>query len=102
MQWVDIANRDHWECQNCGAEAGFYGTPQLAHKIANTKYFRLKYGNEVIDHPLNRVLTCSLACNSAMNLGHSTARADELRDTIMREIHGPDAIIEGLDDAEVP
>ncbi len=51
------------------------GTPlvqmQGAHRIANTKANRAKYGSFVIDHPLNIAIVCSLACNQSCNIGNN-------------------------------
>lgn len=42
--------------------------PQYAHKIANTKPNRQKYGSFIIDHPMNGAIVCSLKCNQTMNI----------------------------------
>lgn len=81
-----IIKRDRWTCQHCGKPANWQGTLQLAHLIAETKSNRKKYGNCVIDHPLNRVLTCSLYCNGRMNIGNNPAQANELADKIRDEL----------------
>ena len=43
---------------------------QGAHRIANTKPNRAKWGNFVIDHPLNIAIVCSLKCNQVCNIGY--------------------------------
>ena len=45
-------------------------TWQGAHRIANTKPNRAKWGNFVIDHPLNIAIVCSLKCNQVCNIGY--------------------------------
>lgn len=55
-------------CAVCGKPLK-QGQPQYAHKIANTKTNRSKYGSFVIDHTLNGAMVCSLGCNQAMNIG---------------------------------
>lgn len=59
-------------CEICGGSIQQYGTPQYAHKIANTALFRKKYGSFVVDHTLNGGYVCSLACNQSMNIGFNT------------------------------
>ena len=55
-------------CAVCGKDLN--GTAkQYAHKIANTKTNRAKYGSFVIDSPLNGAYVCSLKCNQTMNIG---------------------------------
>lgn len=55
-------------CAVCGKPLN-EGAPQYAHKIANTKTNRAKYGSFVIDSPLNGAYVCSLKCNQTMNMG---------------------------------
>lgn len=43
---------------------------QGAHRIANTKPNRARWGNFIIDHPLNIAIVCSLKCNQACNIGY--------------------------------
>lgn len=55
-------------CAVCGKTLN--GTAiQYAHKIANTKTNRQKYGSLIIDHYLNGAMVCSLKCNQSMNIG---------------------------------
>lgn len=79
---VAIFERDNYRCQNCQKSVFSKGTPQLAHRIANTVANRKKYGDCVIDHPLNRVATCTLYCNGKMNIGNKPREAEELADKI--------------------
>lgn len=55
-------------CAYCGKPLN-QGQPQYAHKIANTKTNRSKFGSFIIDHTLNGEMVCSLSCNQAMNIG---------------------------------
>lgn len=55
-------------CEVCGRPL-IDGQPQGAHRIANTKTNRYLWGANVIDHPLNMAMTCSLKCNQAVNIG---------------------------------
>lgn len=55
-------------CEVCGKPLT-NSTWQGAHRIANTETNRKKWGNFVIDHPLNIAIVCSLACNHVCNIG---------------------------------
>ena len=57
-------------CAVCGKDLN--GTAkQYAHKIANTKANRSKYGSFIIDSPLNGAYVCSLGCNQTMNIAQN-------------------------------
>lgn len=58
-------------CEICGAPLE---QMQGAHRIANTKANRAKYGSFVIDHPLNIAIVCSLACNQSCNIGNNPGK----------------------------
>ena len=68
-QRIKSFNRNDGICPVCGGSIQQYGTPQYAHKIANTIINRKKWGSFIVDHPLNGEYTCSLGCNSRMNIG---------------------------------
>lgn len=53
------------ECFMCYKTITLYGS-QLAHRIPKSKMNLRKYGDEMINHPDNMRLVCSLACNSAV------------------------------------
>ena len=55
-------------CEVCGKTLT-QSTWQGAHRIANTKANRAKWGNMVVDHPLNIAIVCSLKCNHVCNIG---------------------------------
>jgi len=81
-----IFKRDRWTCQNCRKSVYACGTPQLAHRIADTKLNRKKYGNEIIDHLLNRWATCCLYCNGKMNIGFNRVESEKLADKILAQM----------------
>jgi len=60
--------RDGGRCQTCHKLIAFDAFT-LAHHIANTKANRLRWGNDVIDSPLNKCVTCPGACNDKQNIG---------------------------------
>ena len=64
-------------CEVCGKPLT-RSTWQGAHRIANTKTNRVKYGSFVIDHPLNIAIVCSLKCNDACNIGNNPGKSMEL------------------------
>lgn len=80
-----IYERDRGVCRACGVLVP-WGEFELAHRIANTKANRKRHGADVVDHPLNRVVTHRGRCNDAMNIGFSTVIAEALADTIRAEI----------------
>lgn len=83
---VKLFERDNYRCGHCGLSIFRKGTPQLAHRIANTEANIKKYGKSVVHHELNMVSTCSLYCNGHMNIGFRTAEAEELADKIRDEL----------------
>lgn len=62
---------------SCGGVCEVCGKPltnsawQGAHRIANTKSNRTKWGSWIIDHPLNIAIVCSLKCNHVCNIGYN-------------------------------
>ena len=57
-------------CEVCGKHLTS-STWQGAHRIANTKANRAKWGDFIIDHPENIAIVCSLACNHVCNIGYN-------------------------------
>lgn len=57
-------------CPICG-KAILSGQPQGAHRIANKKVWRDKFGSWVIDSPENLVMVDSLGCNASVDVGSS-------------------------------
>lgn len=69
-------------CAVCGRPLN--GTAiQYAHKIANTKPNREKYGSFIMDHPLNGAMVCSLSCNQSMNIGYNKGECLKLMGDIL-------------------
>lgn len=64
------------KCEICGKPLGPHA--QGAHRIANTKANRTKWGSFIIDHPLNIAMTCSLGCNSSCNIGQDPRKCLDL------------------------
>lgn len=83
-QWQRVWRRDRGECQHCGALAATNGTAQLAHVIANTRTMRRMYGPLVIDDDRNLLLTCSLACNAAVQITNRPVEREALAELIRR------------------
>lgn len=74
-------------CPVCGGSLNQYGTPQYAHKIANTEPNRRKYGSFFIDHWMNGDYVCSLGCNSSCNIGNNPGKVlDLLADILLYEM----------------
>lgn len=69
--FMAVYSRDRGRCVSCGLSANRYGDIQLAHVIPNRKHNVRKYGEAVINHPLNLRLTCCLECNAAMSLSNA-------------------------------
>lgn len=55
-------------CEVCGKPLT---AMQGAHRIANSKANRAKWGSQIIDHPLNIAIVCSLKCNDACTIGNN-------------------------------
>ncbi len=71
-------------CEVCGKPLT-NSTWQGAHRIANTKTNRAKWGNFVIDHPLNIAIVCSLACNHVCNIGYNQGECLKLVQQIVQK-----------------
>lgn len=55
---------------------------QVAHRIADTKCNRKRFGAEIIDHQLNKATTHAGKCNDAMNCGFNPAKCAAIVDAI--------------------
>jgi len=66
----EIAVRLQKFCAVCGKPLG--QAAQWAHVLSKGKTCRKMFGDEIIDHKKNRVLVCSLKCNSAVLMNPST------------------------------
>ena len=84
-EWLAIAERDEWTCQHCGANVQSR-QPQIAHRIASTLNNIARFGLEVIEHPKNKALTCSLVCNSHVSVGFNTMAALDLAAEIREDL----------------
>lgn len=79
--------RDAYRCRTCGKSVYLYGHPQRAHRIANTRANRRKYGDYVIDHIDNWRSVCRTEpCNSKQNIGNNPILAQKLADDILGSI----------------
>jgi hypothetical protein len=78
-----IINAQGGRCYNCGGPVNQYTSPQLAHRIAQTKSNLKKYGREIIHHPLNTPAVCCLACNDAVNIGFNPGETEKLVSEIL-------------------
>lgn len=65
---IEILEKRGYFCGICGLHSSFYGTPQLAHRVPQTKRNIKLYGKKLIHHIDNLTLTCSLACNKKAEL----------------------------------
>lgn len=70
------------KCQICGKSISLSAS-HWSHKIPKTKPYLKKYGDEIINHDLNLVITCDL-CNSKVLIDPKSnpLEAQELIDTI--------------------
>ena len=75
----------NYVCEVCGRSIYYYGTPQLAHRIAQTKANIKKYGSEVIHNRKNLVPVCSLKCNDACNIGYKPEKVKKLVEEILSD-----------------
>ena len=73
--------RDRGLCQACMKSVAFSDF-ELAHRIANTKANRRRWGAEVIDHPLNKCIAHRGRCNDECNIGGRPASCAELVEQI--------------------
>ena len=72
-----IYSRDGGRCQTCG-EMVDINAFQVAHRIANTKANRSRFGARIIDHLLNKATTHPGRCNDAQNIGNNPGKCAEL------------------------
>ena len=84
-QRLEIYNRDGGICQYCGepVDINFFET---AHLIADCVWARKRYGDCVIDHPLNRVVTHSGNCNALVQCTNNPVKREELANKIRDEL----------------
>lgn len=79
-------------CPVCGGSIYQYGTPQYAHKLADTITNHKKYGSFVMNHHLVGVYTCSLECNHLVQINNDKGKILQLLADIvldeMRKFNG--------------
>jgi len=88
---LKVYKRAKLVCEVCGRP--FYdpkSQKQLAHRI-KAKY-RKKYGEHIIDHPINLKAVCCLTpCNSSVDLGVKVAEINELLEEIYNALLIPES-----------
>lgn len=87
LQRIKIFNRDNWVCQekNCGKlVVGRNG--QIAHLIPQSKEYIDQYGEEIIQHELNKKLVCCLPCNHKVSINGKHKLIEKLVTKIRRRI----------------
>jgi hypothetical protein len=80
-----VYNRAGGRCEACGEAIGI-SSFQMAHRIPQTKYFVKKFGKGVIHHRDNFAATCSLGCNSSMDIRNHPVEVAELAEAIQEKI----------------
>lgn len=66
----ELCDRDDNKCQVCNKPIT-KRQGQFGHRIGQGKLSRRKYGDYIIDHPINKLLTCSLRCNQKVDISNS-------------------------------
>ena len=74
---ANMYDRHDWRCFVCCNNAN-----QRSHIIGNTKLNRKRFGNDVIDSPLNWLPACSLSCNALIDAGHASMLPDKIAELI--------------------
>lgn len=72
-----LYSRDRGICQACGMPVAFTDF-EVAHRIADTVANRKRWGDDVIDSPMNKAVTHRGRCNSAMNRGGRPNECEEI------------------------
>jgi hypothetical protein len=85
LEKQDIIAERGGRCEVCGRPVS-QGQPQLAHRIPQRKHVIRRYGADVIHHPLNLALTCSLVCNARVSIAGSPVAMEMLYEQIKAEI----------------
>jgi len=70
-------NEQRWLCAYCGRPLDVM-TAQAAHRIADTKSNRRKYGNDIVDAYENIAMTHAGRCNDGMNIGFNPGKCTQL------------------------
>jgi len=97
---MKVIIRDMYSCQRCGKQPGLNGL-QVAHRIHDGKEtmagLKNRYPDKdkkwiqdnILDHPLNLVTTCSLKCNSSYNIWFNDEAVEELLTAIVLSPNTP-------------
>lgn len=72
-QVIDMYRRHSYRCFVCGDVV-----VQRAHIIGNTRANRKRFGNDVIDSPLNWLPACGLYCNGLIDVGKASKLPEEI------------------------
>ena len=71
-QREEAFERSYGRCAVCNKP--LMNSGQYAHKIANKKMWREKYGSFIIDNERNGEYVCDLSCNASVDVGSSIGR----------------------------
>jgi hypothetical protein len=95
-----IHARDRGICQTCG-EPVSVNHFEVAHKIANSVANRKRYGDEVVDSPVNKATTHRGRCNSGQNCGNNPMKCAEIVRAVEAIKHAEEIAVmwRGIDDA---
>lgn len=97
---MKVIIRDMYTCQRCGKQPSINGL-QVAHRIHDGEQSldglqdrfpdksRKWIKDNIIDHPLNLVTTCSLDCNSSFNIWFNDEAVDRLLTAIVLSQNTP-------------
>jgi len=80
-QRIEIYTRDKGRCQSCGELVPF-DCFEVAHRIADTVANRKRWGDEVVDHIMNKATTHRGKCNAAQNCGYNPMQSSALAELI--------------------
>ena len=75
--------RYNYQCYVCGERA-----KMRAHIIGDTKPNRRRYGNAIVDNPLDWLPSCTLHCNSLIDISNNPEARDKIVSII--RIDAPD------------
>lgn len=97
---MKVIIRDMYTCQRCGKQPSISGI-QVAHRIHDGKETmagledrfpersRKWIQDNILDHPMNLVTTCSLSCNDSFNIWFDDMAVDKLLTAIVLSQNTP-------------